>query len=306
METWEVVIILALLTVSIIVISRHKVPTEAITFLDNTIVQIVLLGLTLLAAVASPAVAVVAVTTLVVVYYMRNVVKMQIVQANMGSKVNPQIAIIEEKRITTIVNKDTSNSKENMPSPVSSSHSQTIETALRESNLRPPASNYEVIGTRASLNSQMPPSLEKTKTYATFTDPRGSVKNVEPFDSQAQFNYNVQSSAIDRTIIPEIDSEIFKRYPYIPAPANENTAIANQMRNYAEDNGQYRIDEARPFTVPAKYEEANYNPDDFVGSNNFAPIGVSIDDKVRNMSRGKFVTGSPPPDFDKAVPNRQG
>lgn len=309
MDTWEIVIILALLTISILVISKHRVSTELITILDSPIFQIVVLGLTLTAAVASPAVAVVAITTLVVVYYMRNVVKIQIVAAHArpshnSKHVPTQVAVLEEKRVITIVNKDDDNNK-TMPQPIQNkANADTIENALRENSMRAPTTNHQVIGSSASVNGtlQFPP--EPTRSYEVFSDPRGTIRSVESFDTNASFNSQVASSAIDRTIPSEIDSEVFRRGPKNPAAANENTTIAVQMRNYGMSDGQYDINEPRPQTVPGKYEVASYNPDEFIGNNKFIPVGVSLDDKITNMSKGKFVSSAPPPDFDTPVPSK--
>jgi hypothetical protein len=302
METWEVVLILALLTISILVISKHKVPMELITILDSPVFQIIILGLTLAASISSPAVAVVAVSTLVVVYYMRNVVKIQIVTANTANAMPIQIAVVEEKRVTTIVNKD--ESVNTMPAPTNDKNSETIEVALKENNLRPPASNNQIIGTKASLNTELPFPPEQVRPLEVFEDPRGKTKGVESFDSSASFNSKVQSSMVDRSIVPEIDSEVFRRAPKTPFAANENTIVENQMRNYGMNDGQYGIDEPRPFTIPVKYEVAGYSPDEVIGSNKFLQVGASLDDKITNMTRGKFVSSAPPPDFDNPVPGK--
>lgn len=302
METWEVVLILALLTISIIVITKHKVPTEIITILDSPIFQIVLLGLTLVAAVTSPAVAIVAVTTLVVVYYMRNVVKIQIVSANVKTMPHgAQVAVIEEKRVTTIINNHEHNI---MPVPKQDPNAETIEQALKESEMRPPNYNHQVIGNKMPVNGSLQFPAEKARSYEIFADPRGKSTSVESFDTEAKFNYNVPSSAVDRTIVPEVDSEVFKRGPQNPDASNEDTTISNQMRGFNSNDGQYEINEPRPSSLPGKYEVSTYNPDEFIGSNKFIPVGVSVDDKIKNLSNGKFVSGAPPPNFDLPVPSK--
>lgn len=304
METWEVVLILALLTISIIVISKHKVSTEVITILDSPIFQIVLLGLTLVAAVTSPAVAIVAVTTLVVVYYMRNVVKIQIVSANVRTMPNgAHVAVIEEKRVTTIINNPEHN-KNNMPVPKQDPNAETIEQALKESDMRPPSYNHQVIGKRMPINGALLFPAEKARSHEVFVDPRGKSTSVESFDTQAKFNYNVPTSAVDRTIVPEVDSEVFKRAPQNPDASNEDTTVSNQMRDFNSNDGQYGINEPRPASLPGKYEVSTYNPDEFIGSNKFVPVGVSLDDKIKNLSNGKFVSGAPPPNFDLPVPSK--
>ena len=80
MDTWEVVIILVLLTIAITVIAKQEVPLSFISLLDNTYLQLAILGLTLGIAVISPPVAIVAIATIVIVYYVRNLVKIQIAQ----------------------------------------------------------------------------------------------------------------------------------------------------------------------------------------------------------------------------------
>ena len=80
MDTWEVVLILILLTIAVSVIAKHEVPLALVTLLDNIYFQLAILGLTLGVAVVSPPVALVAVATIVIIYYIRNIVKIQIVQ----------------------------------------------------------------------------------------------------------------------------------------------------------------------------------------------------------------------------------
>jgi len=304
METWEVVLILALLTISIIVITKHKVPTEVISILDSPIFQIVLLGLTLVAAITSPAVAVVAVTTLVVVYYMRNVVKIQIVSANVRAMPHgAHVAVIEEKRVTTIINNDEHN-KNTMPVPKQDPNAETIEQALKENHMRPPNYTHQVIGNKMPVSGSLQFPAEQARSYEVFADPRGKSTSVESFDTQAKFNYNVPASAVDRTIVPEVDSEVFKRAPQNPDASNEDTTISNQMRSFNDNDGQYGINEPRPASLPGRYEVSTYNPDEFIGSNKFIPVGVSVDDKIRNLSNGKFVSGAPPPNFDIPLPSK--
>ena len=296
METWEIVLILALLTISIIVISKHKVPTQVITLLDSPIFQIAILGLTLAAAVNSPPVAIVAISTLVLVYYMRNIVKIQIVSANAQPLHVPQMAaVIEEKRVTTIVNTE---------EPKYEKNSDVIETALKESEMRPPVLNHEIIGNKATINGQLSFPVEPVRHQENFEDPRGSISEVESFDTQASFHSKAYSSNSDRSVLPEVDSDVFRRSERNPEAANENVSAPEYMRTYNDKNGQYGIEEPRPTNMPDKYEVAYYKPDEFIGANNFVPVGNSINDKITNLSRSKFVTSNPPPDYDMAVPSK--
>lgn len=81
MDTWEVVLILLFLSISILVIANREVPHHVIEVLDNTYLQLVILAGALALAVLSPPVAIVAISTIVTVFYMRNVVKVQIMRA---------------------------------------------------------------------------------------------------------------------------------------------------------------------------------------------------------------------------------
>ena len=79
METWEVVLILALVTVSVLVLVQKDMSMSFIRVLDNTFFQLAILTGALAVATISPAVAIVAIATIVVVFYVRNLVKIHIV-----------------------------------------------------------------------------------------------------------------------------------------------------------------------------------------------------------------------------------
>jgi hypothetical protein len=79
METWEIVFILALVTISLIVLVNHNVPASFINLLDNSLFQLAIVGLTLAVAVVSPPVSIIAIATIVIVYYIRNLIKVQLI-----------------------------------------------------------------------------------------------------------------------------------------------------------------------------------------------------------------------------------
>ena len=82
METWEIVLILVLVTIALIVLANHNVSLGFIQVLDNSLFQLAIVGLTLAVAVASPAVGIVGIATIVIVYYVRNLIKIQLINAN--------------------------------------------------------------------------------------------------------------------------------------------------------------------------------------------------------------------------------
>jgi len=301
METWEFVLILVFLTICIIVISKQKVPVNVITLLDSPIFQIVILGLTLCLATISPPVTIVAITALVLVYYMRNVVKIQMVSAKVKPlNPPPRISIIEERRVTTIQNTDDEPKMEVAP-PVK--NNDVIERALQESEMRPPNNNYITVGNNAPVNRKLQVTEENVKQLEKLENPRGSSTNVESFDTHASFHSNINSTDKNKIVTPELDSDIFLRSKRVDA-ANENLLMPNNMREYNNNDGQYAINEPRPSSLADKYEVARYNPDDFIGDNIFTPVGTSINDKISNLTRSKFVNSAPPPDFDKVTPNK--
>jgi len=111
METWEVILILGLITISLMVLLNHNIPLNLISLLDNSLFQLTVVGLTLTIASISPPVAIVAIATIVIVFYVRNLNKVQLItnkpenpvklinkgSDNQAEHVNPEPRLIIEE-----------------------------------------------------------------------------------------------------------------------------------------------------------------------------------------------------------------
>ena len=304
MDTWEVVLILILLTIAISVIAKHEVPLALITLLDNIYFQLAILGLTLGVAVVSPPVALVAVATIVIIYYIRNIVKIQIAQMNKrieeGARRDfdmeqaakseekkddsPRIEITEERRVINI-----------------STGNDTIDAALKEHETRPTSYSKD-IGTRSSMGGMLNAEKEITTPQLEMPNPRGPAKTVESFDTQATFNSPAPQANADKALINEVDSEVFAKGGNV-VPHNEDKAKP-VVRQYADGAGQYPIYEPRAESKTEKYEQLDFMPMSDMGSNKFEKVGLSIDDKMTILKKGLLPSSNPPPDYNMTVPPR--
>jgi len=305
MDTWEVVLILVLLTVSIATIAKRDIPISLINVLDNIYFQLAILGLALGVAVVSPAVAIVAISTIVIVYYVRNLVKVEMAQeirrmerdneamlnqeriAKLEKNQEPRIEIREETRVVTeiVANKD------------------TIEAALKEHESRQPVESQTQVGTRTSIGGVPSTKPVEKEAHDEIPDPRGPQKNVESFDFKANLN-SPAAEGTDRKPLMPVDSQVFTS-SYNPINGfNESKAPAGPMRSYNENAGQYDLNEARPQSQVERYEIAHFMPLGDSGLNEFKPLGDSIDDKINTLSRGVLPSSTAPPDFDKVVPSK--
>ena len=321
METWEVVLILVLITIAITVIAKHEVPLGFIELLDNAMFQMAILGLTLAVAVISPPVAITAIATIVIVYYIRNIVKLQlaaaisaadnVATAIMMEETTPRIEIHEKEVIQT-----QSVIVENQPPPVSAGtlpvvnqphqadNKDTIENALKEHEHRQPPEGQRLIGTQTTQGGSAPIKDMKPPAHEDMPNPRNTAPHppVESFDTQAPFHAKAPVAGQETTVInSKVDSDVFSEAPSTLEPYNEVSA-APALRSFEDNAGQFNIGDNRPHTDPQKYEIADYMPASDMGRNNFQPVGVSIDDKINILKKGLMPVSGPPPDFNTAVP----
>jgi hypothetical protein len=261
MDTWEIVLILLLLTVSVLVISKHEIPLSFVTLLDNIYFQLIILGLTLALSTVSPASALVAVATVVIMYYVRNVVKIQIFQMTQQAQEEqlnneveqPRIEITEEKRTNNI-----------------SADDEALELALN------PHVNKQT-NSRLSTAGRLDPGV------------------VEKFTNHSDFDSTQLMDNESHVMIPEVDSNIFSKGGNA-MPYNEDL-IYPASRSFNGLAGQYDISEMRPKTNPEKYEELDFMPMSGMGSNNFETHGYNIDDKLTILKKGMKPSSLPPPNY---------
>jgi hypothetical protein len=298
METWEVVLVLVLVTVAVSVLSRNDISLSMIRTLDNTFFQLAILGLTLGAATVSPSVAIVAVATIAVVYYVRNLAKINMVRGADAPEEVAAVVVVETESQPAPVSLGTLPQVNAPPPP---DNSDVLETAFKEHESRPPisqlnASRNTTMGGTAMILDQPPPArenFENPRTMEGFT--------ASALDKQADFNGDAPPQ-VWSTIGAggAVDSDIF-----IPGTSgadgyNEGTS-APPVRSYNDNQGQYELGAVRPHTKPGKYEMADFTPGSDVGSNEFVQVGASIDDKITNLRTGSssvvdaaYTTVTPP------------
>jgi hypothetical protein len=304
METWEVVLILVLVTIAVSVLAKHDIPLSLISTLDNTIVQLVILGSTLAVATVSPAVAIVAMATVVVVYYVRNLAKIQMLPMQEPADDTPRIEVTENTVRTVKVVGEVPISAGTLPqsnTPPPADNKDVVNNALKEHESRPPA-NQPMIGQRATIGgtphipSQLPPEHED------FPNPRGEGFSGEPLDTKAEFYGQAPVSTDGLTTA--IDSDVFVQAGGHVDGYNEGLAPTPDIRPFNDNQGQYTIGEVRAHSKPQKYELADFMPGSDMGSNEFAPVGISIDDKIANLQNSYMPSPTPPPNFNNAFPAR--
>jgi len=324
MDTWEVVLILVLITIAITVIAKHEVPLGFIELLDNAVFQMAILGLTLGVAVVSPPVAITAIATIVIIYYIRNIVKLQLAAAIsaadsaataiMLEDTSPRIEVHETEVVqtqTTVVE-----TQSNEPAPVSAGtlpvvnkphqvdNKDTVETALKEHEHRQPPEGQRLIGRQTTQGGSAPIADMKPPAHEDMPNPRNTSPHppVESFDTLASFHSMAPSPGKDTQLInSKVDSDIFSDAPSTLEPYNEVSA-APAVRSFVDNAGQFNIGDNRPHSEPGKYEIADYMPASDMGQNSFQPVGVSIDDKINILKKGLMPVSAPPPDFNTAVP----
>ena len=294
METWEVVLILVLVTISVSVLVQKDMSNTMISILDNTFVQLAVLGAALGVAVVSPAVAIVAIATIVVVYYVRNLAKLQMVTPTFEDE-TPRIEVTEQTVRTMTVVGDVPVSAGTLPqvnAPPPADNKDVVANALKEHESRPP--QHHLIGQRSTIGGTAPMKNQNAPEHESFPDPRGSAHESVPKD-------NMMSS-----YGPAPGPSDLGKQEGFSADVNDNDENRAQfsVRPYNDNQGQYNINEVRPNSKPGKYELADFTPGSEMGSNEFASSGVSIDDKVSNLQNVFLPSASPPPDFNNAFPAR--
>jgi len=320
METWEVVLILVLITIAITVIAKHEVPLGFIELLDNAVFQMAILGLTLGVAVVSPPVAITAIATIVIVYYIRNIVKLQLAaaiseadsaaSAIMIDDTTPRIEVQETivQTETVVIQDETAPvSAGTLPvvnKPHQADNKDVIETALKEHETRQPPEGQRLIGSQSTMGGSAPIKDVKPPAHEDMPNPRNTHPTVraEPFDTQASFHSPAPTPGKESHLIkPAVDSDIFSGAPSTLEPYNEVSA-APALRSFVDNAGQFNIGENRPHSEPEKYEIADYTPAQDMGRNQFQSVGTSIDDKINILKKGLMPMSGPPPDFNTAVP----
>ena len=312
METWEVVLILTLVTISVSVLVTKEIPVVAIQILDNTFVQLAVLGVALGIATISPAVALVMVATIVVVYYVRNVAKIQMIETRAEEVVNeepaaPRIKInYVEPTVPEVEPVPISNGTlptVNMRPP--SDNSDVLAAALKEHESRPPMIPKNSVGSRASMVGSAPIKNQPAPIHEKFENPRGDEEEVEALDEEE--NMNGSAPAAYETTFPGNVNEGFSNHAgfSIDGKGPEEPLAQFEVRPFNESQGQYNLQEPRPISNVDKYELADYMPGNDMGTNEFRSTGVSIDEKVTNLSQQFNPSAGAPPNFDNAFPSRE-
>lgn len=315
METWEIVLILVLITIALIVLANHNVSLGFIEILDNSLFQLAIVGLTLAVAVASPAVGIVAIATIVIVYYVRNLIKVQLI--NVGSE-SPMVVeeesdgqeprlIVEETRTVETTTKHIEVNPGSKPNYNTKKEDEdVVESALKEHDDRvtlnsgmfnrsfkipAPAPVYAV----KPMEQDDFPNPRSTEGFqADSTDPDAEVRGPAPPAGTPTYIPNLKNTFSE-------DSNIFTPKEPVPIGFNEPGAEPT-ARPYSYSDGQYGINQMRPYSKTEKYETADYIPGKDMGDNEFRPFGVSIDDKITNLRNSIPQSGAPPPNFDLIEP----
>ena len=280
--------------------------------LDNTLFQLTILGATLGISTASPAVGIVAIATIVIVYYIRNLAKLDMVADEYV--INRAIdAMLEDDSPRLVVNEEetqtesTPVSNTELPASTNKPHDvlnrDTVDTALSEHPSRPPAGAN--IGTRTSIGGGSPPMQSVgPPSHEDMPNPRGTSVRAEPFDTQAGFNADAPNATLDTNVAPPaVDSNVFAAAPANLQTFNEGSAPP-VMRPFSDGSGQYSIGNPRPESSYGRYEVSQYTPGNDMGLNEFTPLGASIDDKLNNLKLGITPSSAAPPNFDQVVPPR--
>lgn len=308
METWEIVLILVLVTMALIVLTNHNVPMGFIEIMDNSLFQLAIVGLTLAVAVASPAVGIVAIATIVIVYYVRNLIKVQLINNPpiIEEEANEPRLIVEE---TNIVETRTVKVLEPRTPNINTKKEDedVVEAALKEHEHRVTLSSPNVMSNSFKIPAAAPFSDSKPLDQADFPNPRSAEGfQADSTDPLAETRGAAPHSGTP-TYVPNskhtfsVDANIFTPGSKVPESFNEAGA-PEAFRYYSKSDGQYGINEERPYTGVQKYETADFIPAKDMGDNAYVQFGVSIDDKITNLKNGIVPSTSAPPNFDEIVP----
>jgi hypothetical protein len=306
METWEVVLILALVTVSVMVLVQKEMSMTCIRLLDNTFFQLAILTGALAVATISPAVAIVAIATIVVVFYVRNLTKIQMITPYELSAVDedtPRIEMTEKTERTMTIVGDVPVSAGTLPdvnAPPPKDNKDVVAKALSEHESRPPM-QQPLVGQRASISGTAPLVSQLPPPHENFPNPRGSAMTADPVDSKMAMYGEAPVSGFTPSIEEE---EGFTAAAGYSIDGKDESSTEFIVRPFNDNQGQYNLNEVRPNQRPGKYELADFMPGTEMGSNDFAPTGVSIDDKVSNLQNGFVTSSAAPPDFNNAFPAR--
>lgn len=308
METWEIVLVLALVTVSLTMLVNQNVSMGLIQVLDSPLFQLVVVGLTLAVAVVSPPVAIVAVATIVVVYYLRNVIKIQMASgAFEEEEVAPsRIRIEQTKTVVEVDDCDSSNSNSNSvqtrPEDID-----VIEAAMAESENRVALNSAQLHQPSFKIPAPAPIEDVLPMAHENFPNPRDAAsEGFESTDPQAETRGAAPPAGTPTYVSNasntfSVDVAAFMSGAAVPEGYNEATSPP-AARPYNESAGQYSIASSRPYSGVQKRELADYMAGKDVGSNEYVQHGESIDDKIRNLQNGITVGGAPPPNFDQVTP----
>ena len=316
METWEIVLILVLVTIALIVLANHNVSLGLIQILDNSLFQLAIVGLTLAVAVASPAVGIVAIATIVIVYYVRNLIKVQLINVGEESPMlieqetnqnEPRLIVEETHTVETITKHIEVDNNGSYKAQTKPEDADVIEAALKENDSRVALTSSAMFGKNFKIPAPAPvhdtksldqddfPNPRNTEGFqADSTDPMAETRGVAPQAGTATYNPKM-------TNVFDADPNVFTPGADIPTGFNEPGA-EHTFRPYSKSDGQYAINERRPYTGVQKYETADFIPGKDMGDNTYKQFGVSIDDKMTNLRNGIVSSTAPPPDFDLITP----
>jgi hypothetical protein len=308
-----------------------------ISILDNIVVQLAILGAVLAMAVVSPPVAIVAMITVVTVYYMRNVSKVDSIEPsveineniqyinttnnNIQMNVSNEEVLKLEHELTqnniAVVHPDHSQEKhkeeKHKEEKLLSDHEvntkrenenkDVLETALGESESRMPLE--ETIGSNSRVGGEVAMEDKRPPAHEDFPDPRktgaGEGFEVKSLDTQAEFHGSVPPSYGTKSQM--VDSSVFTPPSKLLDGYNEVVSPPT-IRSFTDNAGQFTINSSRPSTLPEKYEVADYMPGSDMGSNDYSLYGASIDDKISFLNNSFVQSTTPPPNFSNVIPKK--
>jgi hypothetical protein len=365
METWEVILILGLVTISLMVLLNHNIAPSFISLLDNPMFQLTIVGLTLGVAGLSPPVAIVGIATIVIVYYVRNLNKVQLInkveqpivrqveqpnvqeiaqpnvqeieQANVRQieprllieKVNTQYLKIQEIGESNINVKQNNLDNNNMVN--SAMHQETVAKNTMVDNAEANNTSCQTnVNTRhedkdvleralnehkenvtevTNYKNPVPVLAIKPKLQDTYPNPKTEFEGfqVDSADPKLEIYGSAPKSSLSNFIMDDkngfsVDSNVYTKGESVPIEYNEFTAQPTS-RPYHKSEGQYIINENRPYQSAQKYEVADFTPGTDMGENVFTMFGNSIDDKITNLKKGIQISKTAPPNFDVVEPS---
>lgn len=304
METWEIVLVLALVTVSLTMLINQNVSMGLIQVLDSPLFQLAIVGLTLAVAVVSPPVAIVAVATIVVVYYLRNVIKVEMASSAFEEEAPPSRMRIEQTKTVVEVSECDNNSSSLQTRP---EDADVIEAAMAESENRVALNSAQLYQPVFKIPAPAPIEDMTPMAHENFPNPRDAEsEGFESADPHAEIRGAAPPAGTPTYVSNgsntfSVDAEAFMTGAAVPESYNEATSPP-AARPYNESAGQYSIGSSRPYSGVQKRELAEYMAGKDVGSNEYVQHGESIDDKIHNLQNGITVGGAAPPNFDQVTP----